>query len=48
MAVAKLHKELDTLIKQGHDNTDVIACCNFYIDGVNYEKHMIYLNNIYY
>lgn len=48
MTVAELHKELDDLIKQGHGNTDVIAFCDFYIDGVHYEKHMIYLNNIYY
>ena len=40
MTVAELYKELGDLIKQGHENTDVIAYCDFYIDGVHYEKHI--------
>lgn len=48
MTVEDLHKRLTKLIDAGHGNTDVIAKCDFTLDGEYHEKHFIYLTDVYY
>lgn len=48
MTVNELHEELSRLIIGGQGNLEVIANCDFTIDGVHYEKPFIYLNDVYY
>lgn len=48
MTVAELHERLTKWIDAGHGNTDVIAKCYFTLDGTDYEKHFIYLTDVYY
>lgn len=48
MTVKELKEILDKYILMGHANTDIIANCKFEIDGVLYEKPLIYFNKIYY
>lgn len=48
MTVNELHEELSRLIIGGQGDLEVIANCDFTLNGIDYEKHFIYLNNVYY
>lgn len=48
MTVNELHEKLSILIFGGQGDLEVIANCDFTIDGVHYEKLLIYLESVYY
>ena len=48
MTVNELIKRLEEYRDMGHGNTDVIAYCDFTLDGVQYEKPFLYLNDVHY
>lgn len=48
MTVKELKEQLDVMIKMGHENTRVIANCDFTIGDIHYEKPLLYLTDVYY
>lgn len=48
MTVNELHEELSRLIIGGQGDLEVIANCDFTLNGVHYERHFINLEDVYY
>ena len=48
MTVSELHEELSRLIIGGQGDLEVIANCDFTLNGIHYEKPLIYLESVYY
>lgn len=48
MTVNELHEELSRLIIGGQGDLEVIANCDFTLNGVHYEKPFINLEDVYY